>query len=135
MKVKMANYGPCLKGTVNGLVYYGNKNTNEIYARRYVKPKYSEVNKKLGLATKHLSAMNPPEEFMEDLKRYVLLYNSKISEYEKPIHSSYNLFIKLMHAQAKALGIDVLELSWEIIENQKLPCRSVKTAVEAGLLK
>lgn len=134
MKVKMKNCGPCLKGKLDGLVYYGNKNTNNIYARRYVKPKYTEVNKKLGLATKHLCAMNVPDEFTNELKRYVMLYNANIPEDEKPIRSSHNVFIKLMYAQAKALGIDILDLNWEMVESQDLPCRSVKSAIEAGLL-
>ena len=98
MKVKMKNCGPCLKGKLGGLVYYGNKNTNNTYARRYVKPKYTEVNKKLGLATKHLCAMNVPDEFTNELKRYVMLYNANIPEDEKPIRSSHNVFIKLMRS-------------------------------------
>ncbi|HHZ15881.1 MAG TPA: hypothetical protein GX398_07230 [Candidatus Cloacimonetes bacterium] len=134
MKVTMKNCAPCLSGTMDGLVYYGNKSTNNVYARRYVKPRYTEVNKKLGLATKHLCSINVPDEFVNELKRYVVLHNANITEDEKPIRSSHNLFIKLMYAQAKALGIDILDLNWEMVESQDLPCRSVQSAIEAGLL-
>ncbi|MDD4219278.1 MAG: hypothetical protein PHR10_03745 [Sphaerochaetaceae bacterium] len=71
---------------------------------------------------------------MNELKRYVRPYNADISEDEKPILSSHKLLIKLMYAQAKALGIDILVLNWEMVESRNLPCRSVKSAIEAGLL-
>ena len=46
----------------------------------------------------------------------------------------WGLFLKLMWAMAKMRGLDLEFLTRETIESENLPCRSVKDAVEAGLL-
>lgn len=134
MKVTLKHRIAAYRGECDDLVYYRNRRTGGLVARRYVKPAYSSSNHRLGAATRHLNALAPSPLFMKDLKLYIELYNSLRDPEEGLINNSRGLYVKLMYAQAKALGINIIDLTRELISSQQLPCRSVKCAVEVGLL-
>lgn len=134
MEVKLAFEQWAYRGKCDGLVYYYNRRLRKMIARRYVKPRYSSTNQRLGEGAKHLKSLQPAELFMQDCRRYCQIHNAYLKKGEKPLSNSYSLYIRLMYRQAKALGISVLDLTRQMIEETPLPCRSIKTAVEGGLI-
>ncbi len=119
-----------------GIVYCSYNDGDVLIGRRYVYPKLSEQNAKTGAITANLFRINPSEGYKQDLRDYIRLYNSSPWGEDKPFHSWNNLYLRLMHAMAKAdPTIDLRTLTREDIYARDLPCISVKRAVEAGLLK
>jgi hypothetical protein len=134
MKVNLKHHQQNYSGTCDGLVYYATRHSNQLYARQYVRPRYTVANQTLGNSIRHLESLQPSQPFIKDLRQYIGLYNSRLWPDEKPLHNWHALYVRLMFAQAKALSIPVTCLTRELIESQMLPCHSVKTAVDAGLL-
>jgi ABC-type glycerol-3-phosphate transport system substrate-binding protein len=134
MKVTLKHRQHNYKGECDDLVYYTTRGSNQLFARRYVRPRYTAANQMIGNSGKHIKTLRPSEGYIQDLKHYIDLYNSRLWPDEPHLHNWYALFVRLMFAQAKALSIPIFSLTFELINAQQLPCRSVKTAVEAGLL-
>jgi len=134
MKVTLKHRLGIYQGECDDLVYYYNSKLKTMVARRYTKPRSSESNDRLAANSKHLKALNPSEAYVSDLKLYLLLYNSQLKPGNKPINNHYALYTRLMYEQARALGITVTDLTRDLIGSVPLPCRSGKSAVEAGLL-
>ncbi len=73
--------------------------------------------------------------YKEDLTWYLELYNQLKQSKFTPVHSWNNLFMKVMFTMAKTFpGIDLKTLTRQQIYDDNLPCISVKSAMEAGLL-
>jgi len=119
-------------GTSDELVYYFHPGLKRILCRRYVKPKTSNSNRRMGLVSKKLKSLCPSEGYIMDLKVYVAMYNRHGNQCL--ILNWQNAFTKLMYAMAKAYDIDLLALTKDAIYVDNLPCISVRSAVAAGLL-
>jgi hypothetical protein len=120
-------------GHCDGLVYYYSKRLNQMIAQHYVVPKESTQNRKIGAISRNLKALEPSEGYISDLKVYLALYSYQL--HEKNFVSWRNVFLTIMFALAKADDeVDLLTITREQIEADNLPCRSVKQALEAGLL-
>jgi len=135
MKVTLKHRLRSYQGECDDLVYYYNRRTGTTLARRYVKPRYSSANHKLGQGARHLRALNPSPLYLQDLKLYIELHNSLRDPEDGLLNNRWALYTKVMYAQAKALGLSVTQLTPELIQAQQSPCRCVKTAVEAGFLE
>jgi hypothetical protein len=95
---------------------------------------YQEQNHKYGLIAKQLSKIKPSEEYKNSLRMYLsLLSDAHLSE---KMISWNNLYSKIMWNRQKKYpaSIDLTVITREQIETQSLPCRSLKSAVEDGLL-
>ena len=134
MKVTLKHRLGIYRGECDDLVYYYNSKLKTMVARRYTKPRASQSNARLSSNSKHLKALKPSTEYIADLKLYQMLYNSELKPGGKLINNSYALYTRLMYAQARSSGLALTQITRELIENAPLPCRSVKTSVEAGLL-
>ena len=134
MKVTLKHRQHHFAGECDDLVYYTTRGSNQLIARRYVRPSYSAANRTLGNSGKHIKTLRPAAGYIQDLKLYIDLYNSRLWPDDPPLNNWYALFVRLIFAQAKALSIPVTSLTKELIQNQSLPCRTVRSAVEAGLL-
>jgi hypothetical protein len=122
-------------GKLDGLVYYHDKLAGRTYARRWVYPRHTQENERIGSVTENLLAIAPSEAYKDNLRLYLTRYNALKSAECRPLRSWVNLYLKLMYAMGKALPeIDLRSLSREQIYRDNLACISVKTAVEAGLL-
>jgi len=120
-------------GHCDGLVYYYSKRLNQMIARRYVVPKESTQNRKIGAISRNLKALEPSEGYISDMKVYLALYSYQPQS--KNFVSWRNVFLTIMFALAKADDeVDLLTITRGQIEADNLPCISVKRAVEAGLL-
>jgi len=114
-------------GNCDGMVYYYNK-------RLWVKPKTTAANQRLGAITRNLKFLKPSEGFIKDLRVYIALYD--YSPGERHYMSWQNVYLTLMYALAKQNpAVDLLTITREQITSDNLPCKSVKDAIEAGLLR
>ena len=134
MKVKYKELLRSYRGKMDGLVYYYHPYLRRCIAREYVKPRPTENNRRLGAVSANLRALEPAWEFRQDLKVYrsLLLQHPGTEHYTRG--NQWSLFTRLMWSQCRAAGLDPEFITRAQIETVELPCRSVKAAVEAGLL-
>jgi hypothetical protein len=120
-------------------VYYYNPRLQRIIVRPHVKPRPSVQTRRFAAIATNLKALAPSEAFKTDMTVYTDIYNRRLGSKSRPEHilsNWYNAYMKMMYAlQASDPGIDLEFLERIHIENNDLPCRSVKRAVEAGLLE
>ena len=147
MKEFFKNMLQAYRGKCDGLVYYYNPRLNRMVARPHVKRRETEQNRLFAAIGANLKLIQPSEGFKRDLADYCDKYNRKARNYTRPLNNWYNAFTKMMWALAKTHSlegltppeagtpIDLRTLSRADIESNDLPCRSVKRAVEAGLLE
>ncbi len=122
-------------GNLDGMVFYRERCSDMIIARRWVIPRYSAENERLGLSTKGILALQPSNEYKNDLRTYLLWYKSSKYVKSKPLRNWVNAYMHLMYNMAKAYpDIDLKSITRDDIFSLDLPCISVKRAVEAGLL-
>ena len=121
-------------GSSEGMVYYYNKRLGKMIARKWVKPKTTAANRRLGTISRNLKNLQPSEGYIKDLRVYIALYD--YSPGERHYMSWQNVYLTLMYSLAKQNpAVDLLTLSREQITSDNLPCKCVKDAIEAGLLR
>ena len=135
MKVSFGYGVGAYSGKLKDVVFCHHKRSGRVYMRERVYPTLREHHHELGSVTANLHSIRPSEDYKEDMRIYIFRYN-KLKGYEnKQIRSWVNLYLKLMRQMAKeSPGIDLRTLSREDIYTAHLPCISVKSAIEAGLL-
>ncbi len=134
MKVNYKEPIRTYRGKKDGLVYYYHPGLERSLAREYAVPRANETNRKLRAVTQNLQALNPSVGFRDDLKVYIYLLKSHAATEHVFRGHYWSLYLKLMWAMARQLDIDLEFITREQIFAQELPCRTVKSAVEAGLL-
>jgi len=130
MKVFYKNLIKAYTGKCDGLVYYYDPELERILCRRYVKPKATPQNARLAATMKNLKNLNLSEEYITDLKFYAAMARKPGSRLNWQI-----VFTKLMNALQRTMGVDISTITKGAIYEQNLPCKSVKNAIEAGLLQ
>ncbi|MBW6513460.1 MAG: hypothetical protein K0B87_01755 [Candidatus Syntrophosphaera sp.] len=124
------------QGKCDGLVYYFNRSLNRVIVRPLVKPRPTENSRRFGRIASNLKALQPSIGYRSDLRVYVDIFNSRVANQDVVLQNWYNAFTRLMWNLAKSDPgyIDLETITRAQIEANDLPCRSVKRAVEAGLL-
>ena len=137
MKVYFKNMMQGFRGTCDGLIYYYNPRLDRYLVRPYVKPRPSEANRRFSAISRNLKAIQPSEAFKTDLNVYVDIHNRRNRRRPNSNLSNwYNVYMKIMYAlQAADPSVDLEFIERVHIEANDYPCRSVKRAVEAGLLE
>jgi len=83
----------------------------------------------------NLKQLNPSQSYKQDFADYLDDYNALKDNRGNQLISWSNLYLKLLFKMAKANpGINLLTISREQVFAYNLPCRSLKAAIEAGLL-
>ncbi|MDD2229956.1 MAG: hypothetical protein PHY48_11145 [Candidatus Cloacimonetes bacterium] len=122
-------------GKMDDVIYYYHPRLGRTLMRRKPKNvKPTPMNDTYRSVSKNLKALEISEAYKADFSTYL----SKLRDEQEHIHyvSWYNLFIKMMWAmQAANPEVNLATLSRAQIEQENLPCKSVKDAVEAGLLQ
>ncbi len=134
MKVKTRSIPGDLTGKVDDLILYRNRSGNKLYARKRFSLENHPSHAPFRTAQQAIYALGPSEGYKQNLRDYLTAYNLLPQNEGREAHAWNNLYNKLMFAMQRQTGIPLATLTREIIEEQNLPCRSVKTAVEAGLL-
>lgn len=132
MKATLKNIIQAYSGKCDGLVFYYNPRLDRMLVRTLPDWKPTESNRRLSSVASNLKSLNISPQYRLDLIAYTELYRRE--HRDNNCSGWYNLFNKLMWAMSKQLNIDLESLSKVEITNDDLPCRSVKRAVEAGLL-
>ncbi|MDD4560729.1 MAG: hypothetical protein PHF32_08360 [Candidatus Cloacimonetes bacterium] len=130
MKVFYKNLIKAYTGKCDGLVYYYDPELERILCRRYVKPRPTPQNARLAATMQNLNKLNLSQEYITDLKFYAAMARKPGTRL-----SWQNVFTKLMYALQRESGTDLTTITKGAVYEQNLPCRTVKTAIEAGLLE
>jgi len=135
MKVKFMTGYPGLSGKSSEIVYCYSKLTGLFYARMNTYPSLTTENERIGSISAILFRIKPSEGFKADLRRYLDSYNSLRVNRNNPLRSWSALYVRMMYELARQNSdIDLRYLTRELIYQEDLPCRSVRRAVEAGIL-
>lgn len=123
-------------GTCDGLVYYFNRRLNRVIVRLWVKGRITPHHRRFGRISTNLKNLGLSEPYKRDLRIYADIFNSRAPREGPILQNWHNAFTQIMWNLVKATpGLDLETITREQIEAADLPCRSVKRAVEAGLLK
>ena len=133
MEVTFKNLLHAYSGKCDGIVYYYNKRMGKVIARRLPKTKIHTQNLELSTISRNLKTLDLSPGYKSDLKVYTEMSRLQ-SGGAQTCYSWSNVFMKLMFALAKAYALDLKTLTRGQIYDAMLPCISVKTAVESGLL-
>ncbi len=136
MKVRFQNMLQGYTGKADNLIFYRDSRTGNIYARRTFKFKKHPAHPGFRQAQKQIYALQPSEEYKYNLLDYCALYNALPENREKPLFTWCQVYNKLMWAMQNALPgeVDLKTITRQQIEEEGLPCRTLKDAIEAGLL-
>lgn len=131
MKAVFKNMLMGYSGKCDGIVYYYSPKHRVIIARRRSSQRSSSQNRMAEVA-RQLRALNVSEGYKADLKRYSAQYKQERNDYS--LNTWTNVLNKLFWALAREFELDLRSLSREDIFREDYPVKSVKDAVEAGLL-
>jgi hypothetical protein len=136
VKATRANLLGEFTGKLDGLIYYCRRSNGKLYVRRKWKFENHPGQAQFASAQRAIFALQPSEVYKRDLKDYLLRYNLLPENEGKQAQYWGNLYVKLMFALQKTYPetVDLANITREQIVSQNLPCRSIKAAVEAGLL-
>jgi len=134
MKAK-TKYGlGSMTGNVEGMIYYTLPNYDGLIGRR--KPTHftqAAQHTDYRKIAQNLRKIKPSQAYKDDFKVYTSLYKD-LPEARKSVSGWYNLYISMMWVMQKAGLVNLKTLTRAQIYANNLPCKSVKDAVEAGLL-
>ncbi len=134
MKVKTDIGVRGMNGKMGKLVYYTLPNCDFTIGRS--KPEHfteAVQHNDYRLVAQNLRNIKPSAEFKNDFKVYATLYKD-LPEAQKSVSSWYNLYISMLWTMQKAGMVNLKTLTRQQIYDNDLPCKSVKSAVQAGLL-
>jgi hypothetical protein len=136
MKVLFKHLIQGYTGKADDLVIYYDRRLNRVIIRKNVPVKLTQRHENFGLVTQNLHRLNLSQGYKDDFRVYTDLYSRLRTNYDNPVSSWYNLFIRMMYGLAKAdpEHVDLKTITRLQIETDNLPCISVKSAIQAGLL-
>jgi len=120
-------------GKLDGAIYYYHPHLKKTLMRRAPKMPHQPQNDDYREISRQIKALAPSEGYRSDFRIYLNLLRDRDESVLLP--SWYSLYVKMLWAmQAKYPEANLKTLTKEQIIDQQLPCRTVKTAVEDGLL-
>lgn len=134
MKVSLKFNQSAYSGELGDLIYYWDPKLKKMLARRKPKAqKITEHNHRMGAISRNLSNLITNPEFKSDLRVYLdLLMENDLAD---GANRWFMLYTRMMwKLNGKYPELDIETLSREQIYVHNLSCRSVRTAVEDGLL-
>jgi len=135
MKASVKLALPGFTGKMDDMVIYYNSTLNKLIARRYVMPTHVPSNDDFVAISKLVRNLRISEEYINDCRRYVKLYNQKYRRHNRALSSWNNVFFRLMMKLKKQFPeLDLTTLTKDEIYANDYPCISIKRAVEAQLL-
>lgn len=136
MKVTFKNMIHGFVGKADEMIYYTNKRTGKIYARKTFSFDKHSGQPPFRQAQKQIYLIKPSDEYKFNLYDYCLSYNELPENQAKQVFSWCQIYNKLMWAMQKAMPaqVDLKTITREQIFEQNLPCKTLKSAIEYGLL-
>lgn len=134
MKVLFKNLINGYTGVQDDYVMYYSRRFNKVIMRQRPRFKNHPRHNVFRQIMQNLKALNPSEDYKQDLKTYCTHYNLHRHSYDNSVTQT-NVWQKLLWMMARLKPeVDLKTITREQIYADNLPCISVKTAVEAGLL-
>ncbi len=123
-----------ITGKLDGAIYYYHPKLRKVLVRKFPKIPHQSQNDTYSSVAKALAALKPSDGYKNNFKSYLSILRDE--QPETSVASWYNLFTKMMWAlQAKYPdSVDLRTITRSQIEDQQLACRTIKAAVENGLL-
>jgi hypothetical protein len=123
-------------GTSDDAVYYYHPRLKQTYVREYVIPDNKANTDRTKSIMANLKTLQPSDSYRSNLREYLLAYNEHKDYGHRPLLTWTNVFMKLMHALQKEMPgqVDLKTLTRQQITDQNLPCKTLRAAIEFGLL-
>ncbi len=136
MKVTFKNMVHGFTGTADEMIFYMSKRNGKIYARRKFKFKNHSGQPPFKQAQNQIYLIQPSQDFKYNLLDYILGYNDLPQNRLKQVFSWCHIYNKMMWAMQKAMPgqVDLKTITRQQIYDQNLPCKTLKAAIEFGLL-
>ncbi len=135
MKAYLKNQFKGYTGKIDGCVAYYHPLRDVLIMRKLPEFIPNSRTEKLKEIMQNLGSIAPSQAYKQDFRDYLNLYNQLAVNRNNRLISWSNLYLKMLYAMQKAIpGVDLRTLSRSQIETQGLPCRTVSSAVQAGLL-
>jgi hypothetical protein len=135
MKTRFKQNRAGLIGKLDDMVYFYHPQLNEILARKYTEPKTNPSAVRMKSVMANLKLINPSEGYKQNIRDYLILYNKLAENRDKPAINWVNIYLKMLFAMVKVIpDIDLATLNRGQIIEQNLPCRSLNSAIDFGLL-
>jgi hypothetical protein len=117
-------------------VYYYHPKLKVSLMRAYVVPNNARNTDRHKLIMANLKLLQPSQGYKQNFSDYLLAYNQHPDYRHKPLLSWNNIYLKMMFAMQKTLPeqVDLKTITRHQIIAQSLPCRTLKSSIEAGLL-
>lgn len=121
-------------GNVDDMIFYTLPNSDVLIGRRRPRS-FNQSSHHAGYReiAQNIKKIQPSDAFKNDFKVYTSLYKD-LPEAKKSVSGWYNLYISMLWTMQKAGMADLKTLTRQQIYDNNLPCKSVKSAVQAGLL-
>jgi hypothetical protein len=124
-----------MSGYGEDAVFYYNPVLRRTLKRNYVYPKNVPSAARNSVIMQNLRLIQPSTAYKFNFVDYRAAVNSLPEYKEKPFTSWSCIYLKLLYALQKADNrVDLTTLSRAQIYAQDLPCKTLKAAIEAGLL-
>jgi hypothetical protein len=136
MKVKYRYQLRGYSGNTDDMIYYFDKKSGVTLARRKFTFRDHPEHPGFRSAQKQIYAIQPSREYVYNLTDYISAYNYLPENELKPMRTWTNLYNKLMFALQKAVPetVDLKTITRQQIYEQNLPCKTLKDAIDYGLL-
>ncbi len=136
MKVRFKNNILSYTGKCDDLVYYYNSKFGRTVCRAYTPPKLGPQHTRFTRIAKNIKALDISPGYINDLKVYTDIWNSRAPTRDTPFANYRNVLMKLLYKMIELYPqYDLATITRDDIEMNLLPCLSVYHACEAGLLK
>ncbi len=135
MKAKFKAGLAGFSGKLDGAVYYYHPKLERWLVRKQPNMPIQAKNIEYKNVSQRLSALKVSEAYKRNFKSYLAELRDQDSRVRVP--SWWSLFVKMMWKMQAEYPeqVDLTQITREQIESQALPCRSVSSAIEAGLLE
>jgi hypothetical protein len=136
MKVKYNQRFKGYTGHADGMIYYFDKKSGTTLARKMFTFENHPGQPAFRSAHRQIYTIQPSKFYTYNLRDYIVEYNNLPENELKPMRAWTNVFNKLMFAMQKALPeqVDLATITREQIYAQNLPCKTLKDAIDFGLL-
>ena len=123
-----------LSGRIDDSIYYYHPRLRKTIVRRAPIMPLQSQNIEYRNISRQIKELKPSDAYKNDFKVYLMKLRDADESVRLP--SWYSLYIKMLWAmQAKyPQQVDLRQITREQVMQESLPCRSVKEAVEDGLL-
>lgn len=136
MKIMFKNLVAAYTGKVDDIVIYYSRQANRCIARRLPKRKETTQNVAFRIIQNNLRRIEPSQGYKDDLSTYREQYCKTPRFKNRTLPNWMNAYTMLFYEMQRRMPgqVDLTTITRQQIMDEDLPCRSVASAVQAGLL-